>query len=766
MARGGSSGNDFQNPGGPSASQPDEILKFERDEWTTLRTVEGLQQKAGVPKTKLRRLVLKELVDNALDTGARARIGPLPGGGYFIEDDGGGFAGSPEEIAHLFSIGRRMISTKRLRLPTRGALGNGLRVVAGAVLASKGFLTVTTRNRRIELRPERDGTTTVVKVEPVDFPIGTRIEIGFGPDIPEDTNATYWATIAIMMARGQTYSGKSSPWWYDVPQFHELLDESGDKLVRELVAELDGCTGGRAGEIVNEAGLARMTCREVTSEQAATLLQVARDYVKEVKPRRLGAAGPELFRNYAHALVTGSAVIGTEPSAEIPFVVEAWAKENATMRLDVCVNRTPVTGDITARRDKRDINFFGCGLLDKVADAPRKPNFIIWLNVITPYMPITSDGKEPNLEPFLDEISSAVQKAVRKARNPKAKGEGSQKDIVLAHLADAIAEQGGMLFGERQLLYFLRPIVMNEIGEELKTGNFKKIITKYENDLGEIPKMYREARGSIYHPHRGDTLPLGTLTVQQYERPFWTYNKLVYIEKEGAIEALKEMRWPERHDCCVISSKGFSTRAAKDLIDKLVEHDEPVEVFCVTDADAPGGMIYQTLQNETQARKARKIKIINLGLDPWEALAMGLEVENVEQGEDRKAVADHVRERTDRDWGEWLQTHRVELNAMSTPRLIAWLDEKMAAFGRSGKLIPPHEVLETDLAERIDSKVREAVTERILREAGAEAQIADAIAAITPPDGATLAEGIQQLFEDEPDREWRDHVEDVAKRLT
>ena len=56
-----------------------------------------------------------------------------------------------------------MVSTKLLRLPTRGALGNGLRVVAGAVLASDGSLVVITRNRRIELRPERDGSTTVVQ---------------------------------------------------------------------------------------------------------------------------------------------------------------------------------------------------------------------------------------------------------------------------------------------------------------------------------------------------------------------------------------------------------------------------------------------------------------------------------------------------------------------------------------------------------------------------------------------------------------------------
>ena len=81
------------------------------------------------------------------------------------------------------------MSTKLLRLPTRGALGNGLRVVAGAVLASNGFLTVITRGVRLELKPERDGSTTVVERSACDRPIGTRIEIGFGPDLPEDEDA-------------------------------------------------------------------------------------------------------------------------------------------------------------------------------------------------------------------------------------------------------------------------------------------------------------------------------------------------------------------------------------------------------------------------------------------------------------------------------------------------------------------------------------------------------------------------------------------------
>ena len=252
--------------------------------------------------------------------------------------------------------------------------------------------------------------------------------------------------------------------------------------------------------------------------------------------------------------------------------------------------------------------------------------------------------------------------------------------------------------------------------------------------------MYREPRGSITHPHRDETITLGTLMVEEYERPAWNFNKLLYIEKEGAQEALKQDRWLERHDCAVMSSKGFSTRAARDLIDKLVEHDEPVEVFCVHDADASGTMIYQTLQEETKARGARKIEIINLGLEPWEAVEMGLEVETLEEKERTKPVADYVHDH-DGDWVNWLQTNRVELNAMTTPQLIEWLDAKMAEHG-DGKLIPPGEVLEQELADQIERKVRADITERVLREAGIDDQVAAAIAAIKTPGGAALARDI------------------------
>jgi len=180
-------------------------------------------------------------------------------------------------------------------------------------------------------------------------------------------------------------------------------------------------------------------------------------------------------------------------------------------------------------------------------------------------------------------------------------------------------------------------------------------------------------------------------------------------------------------------------------------------------------MIYQTFQEATRARGARKVRIINLGLEPWEAVDMGLEVEAVEQGERHKPVADYVLERDDgADWEEWLQTHRVELNAMTTPQFIEWLDAKMAEHGE-GKLIPPSKILTAELGVKLEAKVRTILTKRILQQAGLETQIAQAMARIKRPNGTALAKSITGVFKRSPESEWRAHIvtliDELAKKV-
>ena len=728
----------------------------------------------------LRRLVLKELADNALDEDPFAEVGAFKGG-YFVQDQGTGIDGSPEDIARLYSIERPMVSTKLGRKPLRGALGNGLRVVAGAVLVSNGTLVVYTRDKRLVLRPQDDGTTAVKATE-VDFPTGTRVEISFGPVLPEDEDddPLAWAQLACELADGETYKGKPSPWWYDGGHFHEILRAADPRLyVRNLIAGLDGCSEPKAGKIA--ARFKNMRCNELNRADANRLLEAARQSARRVKPQRLGATefgiDEDGRTNFFGVREYGEVEIGSSPTALIPFVVEVWARTiDSADRTGcrVCVNRTPVVADASLYRDsnnKGELRFFGCGLFESFPAS--KGSYEVILNITTPHIPITSDGKEPDLTAFGDKVVAALEKAVKRARRAIAPEDMVKlKRLVFDLLPAAIKEVSGDeedRFGQRQLLYWLRPLVEPKAGD-LTTPYFNDLITQWENKHGPIPGMYREPRGSIYHPHTGETIPLGTLNVEEYERPVWTFNKLLYNEKEGFNEALKARRWPERHDCAPCSSKGFTTRAIKDLIDKLAAHDEPITVFCVHDADAAGTMIYQSLQEATQARGARKIRIINLGLEPWEAVEMGLVVETVKRPKQRKPVADYVRARKDRapdgsTWEEWLQTHRVELNAMTTPQFIAWLDRKMAEHNTT-KLIPPAEVVEQELVEQVEAKARDIIRERILAEAGFDGQVAVAVGRIKRPASATLTRGIERMFKREQDQPWRAHVQQVAEKLT
>ena len=75
-----------------------------------------------------------------------------------------------------------------------------------------------------------------------------------------------------------------------------------------------------------------------------------------------------------------------------------------------------------------------------------------------------------------------------------------------------------------------------------------------------------------------------------------------------------------------MTSKGFASRAARDVIDLLGDSDQVLTFYCIHDADASGTAIYQSLQEATGARPGRNVAIRNLGLDPEEAVAMNLQV--------------------------------------------------------------------------------------------------------------------------------------------
>ena len=111
--------------------------------------------------------------------------------------------------------------------------------------------------------------------------------------------------------------------------------------------------------------------------------------------------------------------------------------------ISVNINRTPSTGETSIYRDgDKRLSIVGSGLNYCCSTAPKKGSYFIIVNVTTPYCPITSDGKAPDLDVFSDQIMDAIATATRKAqRAAPEERKVSQKSIVLDNL-DAVVALG------------------------------------------------------------------------------------------------------------------------------------------------------------------------------------------------------------------------------------------------------------------------------------------------------------------------------------
>ena len=124
-------------------------ILFERSDWRLFTDPRTLPQKAGCEPDQIGRVILKELVDNALDTGAAEVCLDGDDASCVVSDNGPGL--DRDTVLRVFTVNRPLVSSKLQRLPTRGMLGNGLRVVMGGVAAYGGTITVTTGDHKYEL---------------------------------------------------------------------------------------------------------------------------------------------------------------------------------------------------------------------------------------------------------------------------------------------------------------------------------------------------------------------------------------------------------------------------------------------------------------------------------------------------------------------------------------------------------------------------------------------------------------------------------------
>lgn len=369
-------------------------------------------------------------------------------------------------------------------------------------------------------------------------------------------------------------------------------------------------------------------------------------------------------------------------------------------------------------------------------------------------------------------------------------------------LPDAYAKTSGpdnLPVKTRQLYYAARGPIL-ELTGRTKLGQqyfSQQIVREYLEEHPESTAKWDivyDARGTFYEPHTDEAIAVGTLEIRNYlgrvmehkvkslddfqlEAKFPTlgprhrYSGLLFVEKEGFNELFRATQLAERFDLAYVSTKGLSVGACRLLADVLCGLFD-IPLLVMRDFDKAGFSIIGTFRRDTRAYKFQnKIEVIDLGLRLEDVEEWGLESERVCYGRSKKTKkpidpAPNLRENgaTEEEIeflrGEWtvsgFEGRRVELNAFTSPDLLAWLEGKLEKHGIK-KVVPEEDTLDLASAYRRFLQVAYANERlpKLMRAAGRRAAKADL--------PAHLALDLDDRLAEHPEKPWDAVLAEMAR---
>jgi hypothetical protein len=329
----------------------------------------------------------------------------------------------------------------------------------------------------------------------------------------------------------------------------------------------------------------------------------------------------------------------------------------------------------------------------------------------------------------------------------------------------------------RQIFYQARPKIMALTEDkELAYGYFSQtLLPEYIEEHGVQWRVVYDARGHFEEPHTNRRIGCGTVEVGNYLHgvkepeivpaeladanvdvigPAGSFGAILYIEKEGFGPLFKAVDLANRYDLMIISNKGVSVTAARQLIDTICgDHNLPL--FVLHDFDVAGFVIFGTLQRDT-----RRYQFANA----VEAIDLGLRLADIEALEREPAAASRIstsilREQlaengaTDAEI-DILLNERVELNARTSDALIEMIERKLKDFGLE-KVIPPDDDLlaETYRAFHRSQQLREKFEQMKEKFDASEVKV--------PQD---LKRRIRAVLDEHRDLRWDDAIQIVLDK--
>jgi len=533
------------------------------------------------------------------------------------------------------------------------------------------------------------------------------------------------------------------PDWYDAKSLAALAFQearTGKKLGRDMTLRdfVRKFRGLRRMDVVKRVlrQFPGVELAELDEAQAEKLLNAMKTEAKQTTARILGLVGKEQVRQrfdqwfgvkrYWYA--TDSVMV-----EGIPFVVEAAVAQTKRRGKLFCgANFSPTYDDPLSSTCLHAKGLVGKGVENFLSNTDCNPGrrkdspqqTAVMFHIITPRFNVLDRAKTRLDVPYevakmvaraLAKVTKTIHReekrrqkdAARQERAEKSRESTSSCDMPLTQAVPQVmmeavrhaTEDGRYPISAHSLYYVVRQKVQQYTSRDLESSYFEQdLLPDYQQKHRTItlkgkPVIYYESRGTLYEPHTGIEVPLGTREVEDYQFPFWLYDKILFVEKQGLWPVLKAARIAERYDMAIVAGEGYATEACRILMGNA-DRARKYQLFGFHDADPYGYNIARTLQEQTDRMPGHYATVIDLGLKLQDALDMGLAVETFTR---RKALPQALElTELEREYFEGTKVgskswkcRRVELNAFTSPALIGNVETELQKHGVRGKVIPP-----------------------------------------------------------------------------
>ena len=702
-------------------------------------TEDGLVKQVGLSSDWWENIVIKELIDNALDA-----VEPLPeknveinysNGNFSVFDNGSGI---PKEIVKdIYDFGNYVSHNRDYITASRGKQGNGLKTIIGICYLRTYHLFWHTAdgiiieakinpdelvNGKIEAEFVEHGTTEKRGIEIKNFKTRSNVSTSTWDYAQCNPDVTFFTNGQKIVESTKPCVDKSqgiSIAYYDYLSYRNLVTHQPDKTItyKQFLGDV-------FGTVVKNKSMIKGRIQDIDLKSDAFIEDFL--MLKEFqKTKRYTLLKNHLIGLDKNIQTTVQISDKNAPKGEndkiIPCIVEFSVKKRCSYREAAnsyvginCYINNSITywpGGYSIQFSQRVCTINGrresCSNLQELLAGLK--NFSFTFHIVSPYLKYTDAGKTRiDVSSFIDELVEALDKAIAKENrnfNSGAK-KPSLREQMREYLTDAFmiaSSNARYAITARQIWYKLR-----EISSIIETKNTYADFT--QTILTEWLESYPQYEGLVNFSERGNFYVdgrqqgLGSANVRNfissigsapdafecyggissdiYIQPHFNiqykYDKVLYIEKTGFDAIFRAEKIDEKYSMIIVSGQGFVSRSAKQFLYNCQQ--QGMRLYCMHDLDISGCLILDSLKNPNEKFK-ESLEVIDLGVTLKDVERYRIQPEIIDLSKEDKSKLENLPKEYQKFFGfVGDKGLRVELNAFTTEQILEIIDQKLASI--------------------------------------------------------------------------------------